>query len=171
MSYAIQVSRLKKSYGGHAVLREIGFDVLKGETFALLGVNGAGKTTALECIEGLRRYDGGSITVNGSIGIQLQSASLPAYIRPMEAVRLFAKWNHTEPNVPTLCALGIDTVAKKRYHEPVSYTHLMLSSKAISSSLTYPAPRIIPSTICELKTLMYFFPFSALSSVLQRMIL
>lgn len=117
MSCAIQVRRLKKSYGDHTVLREISFDVLKGEMFALLGVNGAGKTTALECIEGLRRYDGGSITVNGSIGIQLQSASLPAYIRPMEAVRLFAKWNHTEPNAPILTALGIDAFAKKRYHE------------------------------------------------------
>lgn len=117
MSCAIQVSRLKKSYGDHTVLREISFDVLKGEMFALLGVNGAGKTTALECIEGLRRYDGGSITVNGSVGIQLQSASLPAYIRPMEAVRLFAKWNHTEPNAPILAALGIDAFAKKRYHE------------------------------------------------------
>uniref|UniRef100_UPI002671BCF8 ATP-binding cassette domain-containing protein n=1 Tax=Christensenella hongkongensis TaxID=270498 RepID=UPI002671BCF8 len=72
MSCAIQVRRLKKSYGDHTVLREISFDVLKGEMFALLGVNGAGKTTALECIEGLRRYDGGSITVNGSVGIQLQ---------------------------------------------------------------------------------------------------
>ena len=117
MSCAIQVRRLKKSYGDHTVLREISFDVLKGEMFALLGVNGAGKTTALECIEGLRRYDGGSITVNGSVGIQLQSASLPAYIRPMEAVRLFAKWNHTEPNAPILAALGIDAFAKKRYHE------------------------------------------------------
>ncbi|MDY3005294.1 MAG: ABC transporter ATP-binding protein, partial [Christensenella hongkongensis] len=43
MSCAIQVRRLKKSYGDHTVLREISFDVLKGEMFALLGVNGAGK--------------------------------------------------------------------------------------------------------------------------------
>ena len=65
MNNAIQVDKLKKSYGNHIVLRELNFNVIKGEIFALLGVNGAGKTTAFECIEGLRKYDGGNIVVNG----------------------------------------------------------------------------------------------------------
>ena len=93
MSCAIRVEGLQKSYAGRAVLKGLTFTVEQGEIFALLGVNGAGKTTALECIEGLRRQDGGSAVVWGKAGIQLQSASLPAHIRPMEAVALFAKWN------------------------------------------------------------------------------
>ena len=80
MKEAIQIDGLKKSYGGRPVLKGLTFQVHKGEIFALLGVNGAGKTTALECMEGLRRYDGGSVTVNGRMGIQLQSAALPAHI-------------------------------------------------------------------------------------------
>mgnify|MGYP002508822678 CR=1 FL=1 len=48
----------------NTVLKGINLTVQKGEIFALLGVNGAGKTTALECIEGLRAYDSGNITVN-----------------------------------------------------------------------------------------------------------
>ncbi|MCI8976731.1 MAG: ATP-binding cassette domain-containing protein, partial [Lachnospiraceae bacterium] len=39
--------------------RTIIFILQQGEIFALLGVNGAGKTTSLECIEGLRKYDSG----------------------------------------------------------------------------------------------------------------
>ena len=81
MKSAIQVCRLKKSYDNNIVLGGLNFEIKKGETFALLGVNGAGKTTALECIEGLRKYDSGAITVNGKRGIQLQSSSLPAHIK------------------------------------------------------------------------------------------
>ena len=95
MNEAIKISGLKKSYGTHVVLNGLDFCVRQGEIFALLGVNGAGKTTTLECIEGLRKYDSGNITIHGRIGIQLQSASLPEHIKPLEAVKLFAKWNKT----------------------------------------------------------------------------
>ena len=65
---AIRISDLRKSYGNHAVLRGLDFSIEKGEIFALLGVNGAGKTTALECMEDLRRFDHGSIVINGFPG-------------------------------------------------------------------------------------------------------
>lgn len=61
----------------------------------------------MECVEGLRSFDGGSVAVNGKMGIQLQSSSLPEQIRPMEAVRLFARWNRTAPDEKMLKALGI----------------------------------------------------------------
>lgn len=115
MKDAIQVRELKKSYGSHMVLKGIDFQIEKGEIFALLGVNGAGKTTALECIEGLRKYDSGAITVNGKMGIQLQSSSLPAHMKPMEAVKLFAKWNKTKIDDAMLDGLGIKEMEKKQY--------------------------------------------------------
>ena len=83
MNDAIVVRGLTKRYGARTVLRGLDLQVRPGELFALLGMNGAGKTTALECIEGLRRYDAGTIPVDGRLGIQLQSASLPEHIRPM----------------------------------------------------------------------------------------
>lgn len=107
MNRAIQVRGLKKSYGSNIVLGGLDLDIKKGETFALLGVNGAGKTTALECIEGLRKYDSGTITINGKMGIQLQSSSLPAHIKPMKAVRLFSKWNRAKIDFTMLNALGM----------------------------------------------------------------
>ncbi len=96
-------------------MKGINLTVQKGEIFALLGVNGAGKTTALECIEGLRAYDSGNITVNGKIGIQLQSSALQAYIKPMEAVKLFANWHKTVPDKEMLNAFGIPELSKKKY--------------------------------------------------------
>lgn len=115
MSCAIYVEGLKKSYGSQVVLNGLQFEVGKGEIFALLGVNGAGKTTTLECVEGLRRYDSGTIEINGRVGIQLQSATLPENIRPMEAVQLFAKWNKAPIDHTMLTALGIAGLAKKQY--------------------------------------------------------
>lgn len=115
MNTAIQVRALKKNYGAACILKGLNFEIAKGEIFALLGVNGAGKTTALECIEGLKKYDSGTITVNGKTGIQLQSSSLPAHIKPMEAVRLFAKWNNEKVNDGVLTALEIPAFAKKQY--------------------------------------------------------
>ena len=115
MKDAIEVSGLKKSYGSNMVLRGLDFQIKQGEIFALLGVNGAGKTTTLECIEGLRKYDGGTIVVNGKMGIQLQSSSLPAHIKPMEAIKLFAKWNHTKIDDDMLKALEIKEIEKLQY--------------------------------------------------------
>lgn len=115
MNSAIQVRGLKKSYGSKIVLGGLNFEIGKGEIFALLGVNGAGKTTALECIEGLKKYDSGTITVNGKMGIQLQSSSLPAHIKPMEAVKLFAKWNRAKIDYTMLNSLGIKGIEKKQY--------------------------------------------------------
>lgn len=106
MNEAIKISNLTKSYGTHVVLNGLDFCIQQGEIFALLGVNGAGKTTSLECMEGLRKYDSGSILINGTMGIQLQSASLPEHLKPLEAVTLFAKWNKTPLDKETLDALG-----------------------------------------------------------------
>ncbi len=119
MRDAIEVHGLRKSYGSHPVLRGLDFAVRSGEIFALLGINGAGKTTALECMEGLQKYEEGTITVNGKMGIQLQSQALPAHIRPMEALRLFAKWNRGAVDRAWVWSLvqslGMEEIEKKQY--------------------------------------------------------
>ncbi len=117
MSGVIQVYDLKKSYGNHVVLKGLNFHVEHGEIFAILGVNGAGKATALECIEGLKKYDSGTIVTNGKMGIQLQSASLPDHMKVIESIRLFAKWNKTAVNSAMLDDLGVNELAKKQYFQ------------------------------------------------------
>lgn len=61
----LSVSSLQKSYGSHRVLTDLQLEVARGAIHGLVGLNGSGKTTTLECILGLQGYDGGSIDVLG----------------------------------------------------------------------------------------------------------
>jgi ABC-2 type transport system ATP-binding protein len=54
MSPVIEVRQLHKAYGDTVAVDDISFDVQPGEMFGILGPNGVGKTTTVECIEGLR---------------------------------------------------------------------------------------------------------------------
>lgn len=115
MTDALSVRDLRKRYGDREVLRGVDLAVPTGEIFALLGANGAGKTTTLECIEGLRSYNSGRIELSGTIGVQLQSASLPGHIRGREALNLFARWNGVRPDAAMLAALGSVDLWRKQY--------------------------------------------------------
>jgi ABC-2 type transport system ATP-binding protein len=63
---AIRFTGLTKSYGDHAVLTGMDLDVPAGTVLALLGSNGAGKTTAVQILATLLRADAGTVTVLGS---------------------------------------------------------------------------------------------------------
>jgi len=62
---AIEIVGLTKSYGDHAVLTGVDLSVPAGTIFALLGSNGAGKTTAVKILSTLLKADGGTATVDG----------------------------------------------------------------------------------------------------------
>jgi len=62
---AIHVGALERSYGELRVLRGVDFEVARGSIFALLGANGAGKTTIVKILSTLLRSDAGTATVNG----------------------------------------------------------------------------------------------------------
>ena len=62
---AIQVRALEKSYDELHVLRGVDFDVARGSIFALLGSNGAGKTTVVRILSTLLKADVGTVTVAG----------------------------------------------------------------------------------------------------------
>ena len=73
---AIRVEGVRKSFGELAVLREVSFAVQRGSIFALLGSNGAGKTTVVRILATLLRADAGLAEVNG-----FDVASRPADVR------------------------------------------------------------------------------------------
>jgi ABC-type multidrug transport system ATPase subunit len=62
---AIQVSKLTKRFRDFIAVNDVSFDIERGETFALLGPNGSGKTTTLKCLVGLTLPTAGKITVDG----------------------------------------------------------------------------------------------------------
>jgi ABC-2 type transport system ATP-binding protein len=65
MTTAIEVQGLTKRYAGATVVRDVSFKVEHGEISGIIGPDGAGKSTTVECIEGLRKPDGGHISVLG----------------------------------------------------------------------------------------------------------
>ena len=87
MKDAIEVEQLVKSYGDLPAVRNLSLRVPKGSVFGLLGANGAGKTTAIECMLGLKSQDSGTVSVLGMnphtdrktlferVGVQLQEAN------------------------------------------------------------------------------------------------
>jgi ABC-2 type transport system ATP-binding protein len=101
---AIEVSDLRKRYGGYEALRGLDITVRRGEVFGLLGPNGAGKTTTVEILEGYRARTGGEVSVLGHdpagrsielrrrIGIVLQSGGIYSHITPREALRHWASF-------------------------------------------------------------------------------
>jgi ABC-2 type transport system ATP-binding protein len=104
MEKYIEIKDLYKKYGKLSAVEGISFDVYKGEVFGLLGENGAGKSTTLEMIEGLRRPSSGEIKVFGKniksnirlikqrIGVQLQSSAYYSDLTLKEILNLFCSF-------------------------------------------------------------------------------
>ncbi|MZG14278.1 ATP-binding cassette domain-containing protein [Streptomyces sp. SID5914] len=98
----IEVTDLRKSYGGRPVVDGVSFTVEEGEIFGVLGPNGAGKTTTVECVEGLRVPDAGRVRVTGLdpvadhrrvaevLGAQLQQSEIQPKLTVREALDLYA---------------------------------------------------------------------------------
>ena len=105
---AIRVRGLEKSYKTLRVLRGVDFDVAQGTVFALLGSNGAGKTTVVNILSTLLKADGGTATVNGrdvaaqpaavreSISLTGQFAAVDEVLTGRENLVLVARLRHVK---------------------------------------------------------------------------
>ncbi|MGN1154766.1 MAG: ABC transporter ATP-binding protein [Agathobacter sp.] len=96
MQTAINVEQLSKSYGNRLAIDKISLSVECGTVFGLLGANGAGKSTTIECILGTRTADSGTVTVLGcdpkkdrrslfqNVGVQFQECDYQPEIKVSE---------------------------------------------------------------------------------------
>ena len=103
---AIQVKGLQKSYKKLHVLKGVDFEVEKGSIFALLGSNGAGKTTIIKILTTLLKQDSGTAAVNGfdvaakpddvrqSISLTGQFAAVDEILTGRENVIMIARLRH-----------------------------------------------------------------------------
>ncbi|MFF9152140.1 MULTISPECIES: ABC transporter ATP-binding protein [unclassified Streptomyces] len=101
--HVIEVTGLRRVYGGgFEAVRGITFSVARGEIFALLGTNGAGKTSTVELLEGLAAPAGGRVRVLGRdpfreraavrprTGVMLQEGGFPSELTVAETARMWA---------------------------------------------------------------------------------
>ena len=110
----ISVKNLDVKYKDKHAVKNVSFDVRKGEIFGMIGANGAGKTTIIECIEGLRTKYKGTIDVLGinpkhnrtelykKIGVQLQETTYQDKIKVSEIGKLFKSFYRTPANFDEL---------------------------------------------------------------------
>jgi ABC-2 type transport system ATP-binding protein len=98
----IDVEHLNLSYGDFHAVRDLTFHVRRGELYALLGTNGAGKTSTLEIIEGHRTATSGTVRVFGQsprdrravrprMGIMLQESGFSPDLTVRESIRLIGQ--------------------------------------------------------------------------------
>lgn len=93
MEMTIQILGLSKSYTGKKVIENLNLSVAAGEVYGLLGANGAGKSTTIECILGTRKADSGTVRILGlnpwenrkqlfeQVGVQFQESNYPDKIK------------------------------------------------------------------------------------------
>jgi len=123
----LSVQSFRKVYGNFVAVDGISFQVHSGEIFGLLGPNGSGKTSTLECLEGIRRPDGGTLSILGVdpsrrpgslrdlIGVQLQTSGLPPAMRVDEAMRFFCAYHQVAPRLDLLDRLGLSEKMRSQY--------------------------------------------------------
>lgn len=102
MQEVIRVEQLTKSYGKLLAVDNISLSVTSGMVFGLLGANGAGKSTTIECILGTKKMDGGQISVLGmnpmtdrkkmfeKVGVQFQESNYQDQITVAELCEVTA---------------------------------------------------------------------------------
>ncbi|HTU07975.1 MAG TPA: ABC transporter ATP-binding protein, partial [Trebonia sp.] len=125
---AIAVEGLTKRYGAKVAVDDVSFTVAEGEIFGLLGRNGAGKSTTVDCLAGLRVPDQGRIRVAGLdprrdrqqlrhiLGVQLQESQLPDKLTVAEAMRLYASfYRHPQDSERLLAQLDLTEKRNTRY--------------------------------------------------------
>jgi len=96
METVIQAENLRKSYGTRKVLENFSLTLGRGEVLGLIGANGAGKSTAIECMLGTKTMDSGEVRILGfdpkkdrkklfeKVGVQFQEANYPDKIKTRE---------------------------------------------------------------------------------------
>ncbi|MFE2423936.1 ABC transporter ATP-binding protein [Streptomyces hokutonensis] len=126
--HVIEVTDLHRVYGGgFEAVRGITFSVRRGEVFALLGTNGAGKTSTVEVLEGLAAPSGGRVRVLGHdphteraavrprTGVMLQEGGFPSELTVAETARMWAGCTSGARPVPEALALvGLERRAAVR---------------------------------------------------------
>lgn len=121
-------SRVSKAYGSVHALKNVDFELRRGELLGLLGPNGAGKTTLVRMLLGLASPDSGRVSVFGAdpredsmryrVGAMLQVARVPETLKVREHIDLFSSYYPSAlPIAETLRIAGLQDIKDRRFGE------------------------------------------------------
>jgi ABC-2 type transport system ATP-binding protein len=124
---AVSVHDLRKDYGPLKAVDGVSFEIGEGEVYALLGENGAGKSTTVEILEGHRTRTSGDVTVLGQdpgragrdfrdrIGIVLQTSGIEHELTVREAVSIYrASYRERRPVAEVIDLVGLSAQIDQR---------------------------------------------------------
>jgi len=130
MDETIKVKKLSKSYSHIRAVENLDISVCRGEVFGLLGANGAGKSTTIECILGTKKQDSGSVSILGmnplrdrkklfeKVGIQFQEANYQEKITVEELCEVTQSlYNTTTKYLSLINQFGLSEKLKSQISE------------------------------------------------------
>lgn len=126
----IKINALCKSYGNAQAVNNLSISVERGEVFGLLGANGAGKSTTIECVLGTKKFSNGSISILGMnpqterkelferVGVQFQESNYQDKITVAELCEVTqALYKHPSDYVALLKQFGLSDKSKIQVNE------------------------------------------------------
>ena len=144
----IEVTNLRKSYGENEVLKGLDFQAQAGEVIGVIGKNGAGKSTFLEILMTIKRYDGGTVRifdedissistaslgqVRRQISVVLQPTQFYKTLKVEELLQLFKKYYGSQADVKSILVDFKLEPHRKKYFDKLSGGWKQIVSLAIA---------------------------------------
>lgn len=134
METVLQINNLSKNYGNLQAVKDVSFNVNKGDVYGILGPNGSGKTTTLAVVLGILNANGGSYQwfdepfsklARRRIGSLIETPNFYPYLSLWENLQIVAKIKDA-PEKDINHALGVANLLKRKH---TNFSHLSLGMK------------------------------------------
>ena len=134
METILEINNLSKNYGNIRAIRDVSFEVKKGEVYGILGPNGSGKTTTLAVVLGILQANGGNFQwfeepftkqIRRRIGSLVETPNFYPYLTLWENLKIVAKIKDA-PEDDINYALGVANLLKRKH---TNFGHLSLGMK------------------------------------------
>jgi len=135
VSTLLEIHELRLGYEGRAVLRALSLEVRPGEVVALMGLSGAGKTSALRAVAALQRFDAGRIVVDG-FALEPGPVAPESRLKPLrQRVGLVFQGHALFAHLTALenVALALTHVLNRRHEEAHETALRLLDALAVGS--------------------------------------
>lgn len=150
METVLKINNLSKNYGNIQAVKEVSFEIKKGEVYGILGPNGSGKTTTLAVVLGILQANGGSFQWFGEplskytrrrIGSLVETPNFYPYLTLWENLKIVAKIKDA-PEDDINYALGVANLLKRK-HTNFGYLSLGMKQRMSMASVLIGNPEVL----------------------------